>query len=100
MPTSKNIPVLLDDHQYFFNLFQKKLKQIDAQAVKLLFHQFFYIKRHVASDFFHYVIEHRLTLELKHGLKIRRKVYAISFSDHGRKKFACHKDSKKYFWRP
>ena len=86
MPTSKNIPVLLDDHQYFFNLFQKKLKQIDAQAVKLLFHQFFYIKRHVASDFFHYFIEHRLTLELKHGLKIRRKVYAISFSDHGRKK--------------
>ncbi len=75
----------LDSKQYFLDIFHERLKFIDPRAIKILFHQFFYIKRHVGDDFFHYVIEHRLTLELKNGLKIRRKIYTISFSNHGRK---------------
>ncbi|HOZ36453.1 MAG TPA: phosphotransferase [bacterium] len=75
----------LDDSQYFLDIFNERLKLIDSRAVKILFHQFFYIKRHAGADFFHYVIEHRLTLELKSGLKIRRKIYTISFSNNIRR---------------
>ncbi len=80
-----NLSVLLDNDQYFFQLFAKHLKEINPLAEKVLFHQLFFIKRHVGDDFLHYVVEHRLTLALKNGLKTKCRVYSISFSGHGRR---------------
>lgn len=86
MTNKTNITKLLDDPDYFSGLFNQKIKSIDPSAEKVLFHQLFFIKRHVAEDFFHYVVEHRLTIELENKLKRRFRVYTISFSDHGRRK--------------
>lgn len=82
----KQIPQLLNSYNYMVNFFNQRVKEIDQQATKLLYLSSHHIKAHHDDDFFHYVIEHKLTLQLKNRLRRRYTIMCISFSQHRRRK--------------
>ncbi len=82
----KQIPDLLNNHDYILDLFKKHIKEIDPEAKEILRLSSTTIKGHRDDNFFHYVIEHRLTLKLENGLRRRRTIMCISFSQHRRRK--------------
>lgn len=82
----KHIPELLNSHEYMWEFFNQRVKQIDPQAKKILHLSSHPIKAHRDEKFFHYVIEHKITLGLENGLRRRCTVMCISFSQHRRRK--------------
>jgi len=82
----KQIPDLITSSEYIRKIFEKGLKDIDSQAVKILDVKSYTIKRHVGNDFFHFVIQNNVTLQTKKGLRRRYQIFTVSFSNHGRRK--------------
>ncbi|MFH1890657.1 MAG: phosphotransferase [Candidatus Kuenenbacteria bacterium] len=82
----KKIPDLITSSEYIRKIFEKRIKDIDKRAVKVLDVKSYIIKRHVSEDFFHFVIQNNVTLKINKGLRRRYQIFAVSFSGHGRRK--------------
>ncbi len=82
----KQIPDLITSSEYIRKIFEKGLKDIDSQAVKILDVKSYIIKRHVSDVFFHFVVQNNVTLQTKKGLHRRYQIFTVSFSNHGRRK--------------
>ena len=82
----KQIPKLINDHNYMMDFFNARLKDIDRQATKVIRLESYKVKAHFDDKFFHYVIFNKLTLKTSQNLRKRYSVVCISFSGHGRQK--------------
>lgn len=77
---------LITDKNYLEDLFNKHIADIDQDGFKVLRIQSYYIKQHIDSNFFHFVIQHNIAIETRKNIRRRYKIYCVSFSHHERRK--------------
>ena len=82
----KQIPKLINDHDYMLDFFNDRIKDVDQKATKVIHLESYKVKAHFDDKFFHYVIYNKLTLKTVEGLRKRYSIICISFSSHGRQR--------------
>lgn len=99
-PEEKKIPNIVSDKNYFWRLFEARIKEIDHGGKEVIHLDEYRVKWHVDDLFFHYVICHDLTIRTEDNLRRRYKIYSAGFSGHARRKmFAVMKIAYEHGFR-
>lgn len=81
----KQIPDLITNPDYLENFFNGHITDIDRHGQQVVQLRCYKIKQYLDNQFFHYVLQNNLTIELKNGLRRRYKIFCVSFSGHKRR---------------